>query len=95
MTPRRDSPPNSAKLTELEEKVIIKRIIDLDSRSCSPWISGVGIVANLLLTARSALLVGTRWPYRFITRHEKLKTRQVRRYDYRRALCEDPAAINA
>ena len=95
ITPRRDSPPNSAKLTELEEKVIIERIIDLDSRSCSPWISGVGVMANLLLAARGALLVGTRWPYRFIARHEKLKTRQVRRYDYKRALCEDPAIINA
>ena len=60
MTLRRDSPPNSAKLTELEEKVIIKRIINLDSQSCSPQISGVGVIANLLLAARSALLVGTR-----------------------------------
>ena len=55
----------------------------------------MGIIANLLLAARGAPPVGTRWPYRFITRHEKLKTRQVRRYDYRRALCEDPAVINA
>ena len=94
-TPRRDSPPNSAKLTELEEKVILERILDLDSRSCSPRISGVGEMANLLLSARSAPPVGTNWPYRFIARHKELKTRQLRRYDYKRALCEDPGAINA
>ena len=94
-TSRRDSPPNSAKLTKLEEKVIIEKIIDLDSRSCSPRISGVAVMANLLLAARGALLVGKLWPYRFISRHKELKTRQVRRYDYKRALCEDPVAINA
>jgi hypothetical protein len=55
----------------------------------------VGIIANLLLIARGAPLVSTRWLYRFITRYEKLKTRQVQRYDYRRALYEDLAAINA
>jgi hypothetical protein len=31
ITPRRDSPLNFIKLIELEEKVIIKRIINLDS----------------------------------------------------------------
>ena len=55
----------------------------------------MGIIANLLLTARSAPPVGTRWLYCFIARYEKLKTRQVRRYDYRRALYKDLAAINA
>ena len=55
----------------------------------------MGAIANLLLIARSAPPVGTRWLYRFIARHEKLKTRQVQRYDYTRALYEDPAAINA
>jgi DDE superfamily endonuclease/helix-turn-helix, Psq domain len=94
-TPRRDSPPNSSKLTNLEEKVIIERIIDLDSRSCAPRINGVGAMANLLLATRGGKPVGINWPYRFIARHEELKTRQFRRYDYKRALCEDPDAINA
>ena len=52
-------------------------------------------MANLLLGARGALLVGKLWPYRFIARHKELKTRQVQRYDYKRALCKDPTAINA
>lgn len=57
-TPRRDSPPNSAKLTKLEWKVITERIIDLDSRLCSPRISGVAAMANLLLGACGASSVG-------------------------------------
>jgi hypothetical protein len=92
---RRDSPPNLGKLTLLEEKVILERILDLDSRSCAPRISGVGEMANLLLAARGAKPVGINWTSRFITRHPELKTRQLRRYDYKRALCEDPEAIGA
>jgi hypothetical protein len=94
-TSRRDSPPNSAKLTALEEKVIIERILDLDSRSCSPRIKDVGAMADLILAARDAKPTGKLWAARFIARHPELKTRQFRRYDYKRALCEDPDAINA
>jgi hypothetical protein len=92
---RRDSPPKSAKLTKLEEKVIVERILDLDSRSCAPRISGVREMANLLLASRGAEPVGTNWAHRFIARHPELKMRQVRRYEYKRALCEDPDAIHA
>jgi|SRR5688572_28589720 hypothetical protein len=58
-------------------------------------ISGVTAMADLLLAARGASPVGTRWAYRFIARHKEFKMRQVRRYDYKRALCEDLVAINA
>jgi hypothetical protein len=92
---RRDSPPNSRSLTLLEEKVILERILDLDSRSCAPRINGVAEMANLLLSARSAKRVGKHWVVRFIARHPQLKTRQLRRYEHKRALCEDPEAINA
>jgi hypothetical protein len=43
-------------------------------------------MANLLLAGRGALPVGTNWPNRFITRHKELKTRKLRRYDYRRVI---------
>jgi hypothetical protein len=39
--------------------------------------------------------VGPRWVSNFIKRQPELKTRFFRRYDYQRAKCEDPVAINA
>jgi hypothetical protein len=92
---RRDSLPNSRNLTDLEENVILERIINLDARSWSPRIRDVGVMANLILSERNAKPVGINWASRFITRHPELKMRQLRRYDYKRALCEDPDAINA
>ena len=37
------------KLTEIEEKVILQRVIDLDTRGFSPRLSGVEEIANLIL----------------------------------------------
>jgi hypothetical protein len=46
---RRGSPMNSVKLTELKEKMIIKYILNLDSRSYPPRINAVDKIANYLL----------------------------------------------
>lgn len=51
-------------------------------------------MADLLLSARGWKLVGVSSPYRFIARHKELKTRQLRRYDYKRALYKDPAVVS-
>ena len=37
------------KLTEIEEKVILQRVIDLDTRGFSPRLSSVEEIANLIL----------------------------------------------
>jgi hypothetical protein len=55
---RRDSPPNSAKLTKLEEKTIIEYILDLDSRLYPPRMSAVEAMANHLLQDRGQQRVG-------------------------------------
>ena len=50
-------------------------------------------MANLLLGQRSLGQVGKNWTYNFLKRHEDLKTRYTRRYNYERAQCEDSKAI--
>ena len=55
---RRDTMPNSRKLTELEEKTLVQHILDLDSRSFPPRLSGVEDMANQLLRERDATKVG-------------------------------------
>ena len=92
---RRDSTANSRKLTNLEESIIIQHILDLDSRSFPPRLHGVEEMANRLLGDRDAPPVSSRWASNFVKRHQELKTRFARRYDYQRAQCEDPDIINA
>jgi hypothetical protein len=86
---------NSRKLSDLEEQKLVEYILDLDSRGFSPRINGVEEMANLLRADRDASLVGKRWAGNFIKRQPELKTRFFRRYNYQRAKCEDPVAINA
>jgi hypothetical protein len=85
--------PNLWKLSNLEEDTLLEFIVDLDSRGYPPRLSGVEQMANRLLDARDAPRVGTRWAMNFVKRQPLLKTRFQRRYDYRRARCEDPAVI--
>ena len=84
-TPRRDTMSKSQKLTKLEESTIVQHILDLDSRSFPPRLSGVEDMANRLLAKRDASKVGKRWASNFVKRHQELKTRFFRRYDYKRA----------
>jgi hypothetical protein len=92
---RRDSTANLKKLTENEEEVIIRHILDLDSRGFSPRLKEVADMANHLLASRGEKPVGIKWPSNFIARTPVLKTRLNRRYDYQRAQCEDPQVIQA
>ena len=52
-------------------------------------------MANRLLADRDAPQVGKRWASNFVKRQPELKTRFFRRYDYKRAQCEDPDIINS
>ncbi len=90
---RGDKIANSRKLTNLEESTIVQYILDLDARSFPPRLCGVQDMANRLLADRDAPPVGVNWASKFVKRHEGLKTRFTRRYDYQRALCEDPNVI--
>jgi hypothetical protein len=49
---RRDCQPNSKKLTQLEEQVIVGHILDLDLRGFTPTYAAVRDMADKLLAAR-------------------------------------------
>jgi hypothetical protein len=92
---RRDCQPNSKKLTQLEEEVIVSYILDLDQRGFAPTYAAVRDIADKLLAARSAGQVGQKWPANFVRRTDSLTTRFNQAYDRQRALCEDPVLISS
>ena len=92
---RRDCEPNSKNLTKLEEEVITRHILDLDSRGFSPTLAAVRDMADKLLTEQGADKVGEKWPRNFVNRTESLITRFNRPYDRQRTLYKDPNTIRA
>jgi hypothetical protein len=94
-TPLNERRPGAQKLTELEEVVLLRYILDLDSRGFAPRLASVEDMANYILESRGGKRVGTRWAQRFVQRRPELKTRFNRVYDFQRALCEDPELIGA
>lgn len=92
---RRDIPVPNRKLTELEERVLLERILDLDRQGFQPRLEDIREMADRLLAARDATRVGIRWPENFVRRHPELTTRFRRLLDYQRALCEDLDVVNA
>lgn len=66
----------------------------MDQRGISPTHATVQRMADLLLAGRNPdLKVSERWVGRFIKRHDELKSKYNRKYDYQRAQCEDPELI--
>jgi hypothetical protein len=92
---RRDCQPNSKKLTQLEEEVIIRHVLDLDQRGFAPTYAAIRDMADKLLVARSAGQVGVHWPRNFVKRTGSLTTRFNQVYDRQGALCEDPILIRS
>ena len=50
-------------------------------------------MANSLRAKRNLGYVGVNWPSTFVKRQPELTVRFNRKYDYKRALCEDPEVI--
>ncbi len=69
---RRDTTPNSRRLTNSEEKAIIQYIIKLDTRSFLPRLHSVEDIANQLLRVRDARPVGKLWAHNFVKRQPEL-----------------------
>src|SRR5450432_3193535 len=98
---RRDARPTNCKLTTIEELTLVQWILSMDQRGLAPRPESVRQMANLLIAKRSdsnpnsdpKSLVGERWVYNFVQRHQALRTRYNRKYDYQRAKCEDPQVI--
>ena len=93
MTSRRDSIPNSRKLTPYEESALVQYILDLDSRGFPPRPQSVQEMADLLLSERGESPVGKNQTTNFIKRRIEIKAKFGRKYDYKRAKCEDPKII--
>ena len=73
--------------------MIVKNILDLDARGFPLRLSAVKDLADSLLAARHRDPVGPNWPKAFIKRRLELKMKFNRKYDYKRALCEDPELV--
>jgi DDE superfamily endonuclease/Tc5 transposase-like DNA-binding protein/Psq-like protein len=90
---RSETRANSYKLTTTEEESLLKWILSMDSRGSAPRPNTVREMANILLAERGGQPVGGKWVYNYTNRHEELKARYSRRYNYERAKCEDPRVI--
>ena len=58
--PRYEIPANLRKLTDLEEKVLLERVLDLDARGFQPRLPDIREMADRLRAARDAPRVGPR-----------------------------------
>jgi hypothetical protein len=76
-----------------EEVAIVRHVLKLIEQGYPPRLADVEEMANSLLEIRNQKLVGKRWAANFVKRRPELKTKFNRKYDYSRALCEDPEVI--
>jgi hypothetical protein len=94
---RHEARANNHKLTQFEEESLLEWILSMDLRGNPPRPSMAKDMANLLLASRGTNpppTVGVNWVSTFIKRHkDTIASRFSRRYDYRRAQCEDPTVI--
>jgi hypothetical protein len=82
---RRDSLPNSRKLTSEEELAIVRYILDLDSCRFPPRPQSVQEMADLLLAERNVPPVGKNWTSNFVNCCTEIKTKFSCKYNYKRA----------
>jgi hypothetical protein len=85
--------PSRRYLDEHAEEAIVDHVLHLIQRGEPPRLSDVADMANLLRAERGMAPVGRDWPNTFVKRQPKLKVKFSRKYDYKRALCEDPKMI--
>jgi hypothetical protein len=93
ITFRRKCTPNSMNLLKREEDIIVQHILDLDARGFSPRLAAIKDMADSLLAERQRNPVGRNWAANFVKRRPELKVKFNRKYDYKRALSEDPVVI--
>jgi hypothetical protein len=73
--------------------VIVEHILELVARGFPPRLAAVADMANSLRAERNLSHVGINWPSTFVKRQPELEVKFNRKYDYKRALCEDPNVI--
>jgi hypothetical protein len=83
------------KLTRIEENVVTEHVIDLIDRGVPPRLADVADMANCLRAERGLGQVGLNWHSAFVKRYPELKMRFSGKYDYKRALYENPDNVRA
>ncbi|XP_044720074.1 helix-turn-helix, psq domain-containing protein [Hirsutella rhossiliensis] len=91
--PRRDAQMNSQKLTATEETALVQWVLSMDERGMPPTVVYTRRMANLLLSEARPRNCRRDWVRKFVGRHNEIKAKYSRRYDYQRAKCEDPKTI--
>jgi len=72
---------------------IVEHILYLVERGFPPRLSAVADMANSLRAERGLGHVGLNWPSTFVKRQPELIVKFNRKYDYKRALCEDSGVV--
>lgn len=84
-------------LTITEEETLVQWILSMDRRGMPLRVGAVREMAELLVTqhrnSTPVRPVGQNWVRGLINRHDTLKSKYNRKYDYQRAKCEDPELI--
>ena len=73
--------------------MIVDHILELVAQGFPPRLADVATIANSLRAKRNLGYVGVNWPSTFVKRQPELTVRFNRKYNYKRALCEDPKVI--
>ncbi|EED12744.1 transposon, putative [Talaromyces stipitatus ATCC 10500] len=93
MAYRAETRANGHKLTQSEEELLVRWILDLDKRGLPPRHSLVREMADYLLSQRGNQYVGENWVYNLVKRRPEIESKFSRKYNYERAKCEDPKII--
>ena len=94
--PRTETRANGHKLTEYEEEVLVKSLLDADKQGFSIRSEFLRGMAQILLRERTqdpTAILGINWAYSFTKRRPELRTRYNRRITYQRAKQEDPKVL--
>lgn len=94
-TTQRESQRTNRKLTPTEESTLVQWILSMDQRGLPLRAPHIRRMAQILLDERVGPVsttvqpIGECWVRNFINRHGQLESKYHRKYDYRRAQCED------
>ena len=72
---------------------MVEHILELVAQGFPPRLAAVADIANSLRAERNIGQVSVNWPSTFVKGRPKLTTKFNRKYNYKRALCEDPKII--
>ena len=84
------------RLTPAQEESLKQWILSRDQRGMPPRIATLREIASVLAAQRAEdpiKPIGEKWVYNFIKRNDDLQSKFNRKYNYKRAKCEDPILI--